>query len=87
MARILDALKAAPSTGKHRVPTGLAININWFLRYAETTNGLILLHPPPAQLWIIECDSTLTGGGAYSPTHYITEGYPHSFTEKNYNIN
>ena len=42
-------------------------DIDWFHAYAEQGNGIHLLPPPPVRrIWVIECDSCLTGGGVFS---------------------
>ena len=87
MTRILAALKDTPPTGKHIIPDELLMDISWFLTYAQTMNGLVLLCPPLLKTWMIECDSTLKGGGAYSPTQYFTEEYHQDLLSQDLNIN
>lgn len=87
MNRILAALRAAPPTGKHTVTEELTRDLLWFVDYARSTNGLVLLRPPPKTYWVIECDSSLLGGGAHSESGYFTEEYPTDYIADGHHIN
>ena len=41
----------------------------------------MLLPPPELERWEIECDSSLTGGGAFSKARFFTEQYNSEFLE------
>lgn len=81
-ARILAALRNTPFTGQHPVPSPLRQDVNWFLQYATSSNGIFLLPPKLKSHWVIECDSSLRGGGAHSPSKFFAEPYPPSLTDK-----
>ena len=70
MSRILAALRAAPYAGKHLVPEEMKGDLRWFGEFARSSNGLVLIRPPPTKIWTIECDASLSGVGAFSPTHF-----------------
>ena len=78
-ARILKALRSTPHVGKHKLTEDLTSDINWFQTYATTQNGIVLVPLKPRAPYIIECDSSKKGGGAYSPTHYYMEPYTHHY--------
>ena len=86
MARILATLRDAPHVGKHLVPEDLLLDIQWFKNYARDANGIVLIPEAPRTTWVIECDSSLQGGGAHSPTHYFAEQYDTGYTAHNPNI-
>ena len=86
MSRILAALRAAPFTGRHAVPDDLKLDIDWFRSFARSSNGCVLIHHQQRIPWLIECDSSLTGGGARSITQYYGQAYPHHLLSKNLNI-
>ena len=55
---ILDTLRSTLFKGKVPVNINLLRDINFFFfQYAESSNGLVLLHPQLKHEWIIECDS------------------------------
>ena len=56
--------------------------LSMFSRYAAESNGVTLLPPQTQEEWVIECDSCLTGGGAFSRDHYFSEKYTQEFTAK-----
>ena len=86
MSRIFEALRATPFRGSHPVPRPLRDDVAWFVAYAASTNGIVLLPAEEKTTWVIECDSSLTGGGAYSGTHYYGAEYPRSTTRVTTNI-
>ena len=86
MSRILLTLWDAPHVGKHLVPEDLLLDIQWFRRYARDANGIVQIPEAPRTTWVIECDSSLQGGGAYSPTHFYAEHYDLGYTTANPNI-
>ena len=47
----------------------------WFEKYAHRANGIILLPPPIRQTFVIECDSSKLGGGAFSSSMFFSERY------------
>ena len=86
MSRILAALRAAPFTGRHAIPDDLRHDIAWFRSFARSSNGYVLMHHQERIPWMIECDSSLTGGGARSILHYYGEAYPTAITSQALNI-
>ena len=86
MSRILAALHAAPLRGKYPVPDELKMDVAWFVLFATSFNGTVLLPDNEKSHWTIECDSSLTGSGAFSKTHYFAIKYTRALTNKNYNI-
>ena len=64
----------------------LLLDLDWFINFANIYNGLQLLPPPVRQDWIIECDSTLEGGGAFSPTHFYGISYDTPILKEELNI-
>ena len=85
-ARILAALRASPFKGKHLLNPDIFDDIDWFLRFSETSNGICLLPPPILTNWEIECDSTLLAGGAYSKDKFYMERYTPQFKASTSNI-
>ena len=75
MNRILTALRAAPYTGKHNITQEMIKDVQWFSRYARSTNRMVLLRAPAKPEWLTEYDSSLLVGGAYSNTSYFSEIY------------
>ena len=82
LSRILDALRNTPFVGSHSLPEDIHKDISWFMQSARALNGVFLIPPPELEHWRIECDSSLVGGGAWSPTHFFTEVYEDSYVEQ-----
>ena len=66
MSRLLASLRGLHASGEVAVDAGLRVDFAWFRRYAREGNGVHLLPPPVRPVWVIECDSCLTGGGTYT---------------------
>ena len=75
MNRILAALRQAPFRGRHQATVELLRDIRWFTDYAQTANGLVLLPQQEKAEWLVECDSSLRAGGAFSKEKYFSEAY------------
>ena len=75
MARIREALRNTPFSGSHPLPSDFHSDVDWFMMYASDHNGLTLLQPTALTPWIIECDSSRVGAGAYSQSHYYSHKY------------
>lgn len=86
LARVLKALRDTPSEGTHALPTDLNKDLTWFIKCAKTLNGVQLLPPPQLQSWVIESDSSLTGGGAFSPSAYFAEEYGQEYLQSSTTI-
>lgn len=86
MNRILNVLRDTPYKGKSVVTTELYRDIKWFVAFAESSNGLVLIKDRSSTKWVIECDSSLRGAGAHSNETYYSEAYSDSFLKNNYNI-
>ena len=86
MSRIFTALRESPYHGKGPIPDELKSDIKWFLEYARRSNGKVLLKTAEKAPWIIECDSSLRAGGAFSKDHYYGKEYPAVITSKYTNI-
>ena len=59
-----------PPIGCHVLDTDLLHDLEWLTKLASSLNGVQLLPAAPRKSWIIECDSTLRGGGANSQVAY-----------------
>ena len=86
MTRIFAALRATPYMGQHQITEGTKADVQWFIDYAANTNGVVLLLHEARQVWLIECDSSLRAGGAYSPTQYYRHRYPQQTLQNTTNI-
>ena len=84
--RILQALRDAPLTGFIPTPPDVLKDLHWFMCCAKQLNGVTLLPPPTLEIWEIECDSSLTGGGAFSKTTFFTEQYSSEYVKHTKNI-
>lgn len=82
MNRILAAIRAAPYRGRHPFPLEVLSDLEWFLRFAASFNRIVLLPKSKPADWLIECDSTLKGAGAFSPTSFYAQQYPPEITDK-----
>lgn len=67
--RILSALRDTPDGGMVHVSFHFKQDILWYVNYAALANGIYMYDFPPADV-IIECDSSLEGGGGNSETCY-----------------
>ena len=79
LARILCTLRNTPFEGSHKLPSYMDKDLNWFIKCAAALNGVVLLPPVSLEQWVIECDSSLTGGGAFSSTNYFAQKYSQSY--------
>ena len=80
MCRILNALRHAPDTGHIWLSAQLKADVRWFYQFASLSNGLHLLKPSLQELEV-ECDSSLTGGGGATATHFYSLVYPEVLQE------
>ena len=80
ISRILRALSASHPHKTTEVDDDLRRDVRWFHEYAAVSNGVCMLPPAAPTPFVIECDSCLTGGGAFSQTHYYAEQYPTAYT-------
>ena len=71
MSRVLAALRSAPSTGYVGVDCELRRDVTWFVDYATSCNGKVLLQQALPS-FRIECDACLEGGGGFSDSHYYS---------------
>ena len=69
ICRILATLRKAPDTGRVPLSTSFKADVRWFQKYAEYSNGVRLIDPDLLE-YNIECDSSLTGGGGNTATHF-----------------
>ena len=86
MSRIFAALRDAPYQGRGAVPNELRSDIKWFLEFARQSNGKVLLKTVEKEPWIIECDSSMKAGGAFSKHLYYGKEYPDHITKTHTNI-
>ena len=56
--------------GSHVFNSDLLLDLEWFPKFASTFNGIQLLPAAPRKMWVIECNSTLEGSGAFSEVAY-----------------
>lgn len=77
--RILATLKRAHTRGAAEVDPEMIKDVKWFISFATGWNGVVLLPPKATTTLVIECDSCLTGGGAYSSSHYFAHEYTSEF--------
>ena len=82
LSRILSTLSRAHCAQSIDVDQELVKDIRWFSRYAAESNGVTLLPTRTQEEWVIECDSCLTGGGAFSRDTYFAEKYNRAFTAR-----
>ena len=75
ISRILKALSTTHAGKPTAVDDELKKDVIWFRDYAAASNGVCIIPPVITETFNIECDSCLTGGGAFSPSHYYAEQY------------
>ena len=80
MNRILEFLRNSPFKGTIQINESVLQDIKWFINFAESFNGLILLPTKPKVSYIIECDACLVGGGGFSETKYFSQVFNEKFT-------
>lgn len=76
--RVLAALRQAPFIGQYKFNKDMYKDLEWFIKFAEKSNGIFLLPIGPRRIWEIECDSTLLAGGAFSKDEFYAVEYPQS---------
>ena len=86
-ARILATLRATPFTGYHTLPNDFYKDVLWFVKFAQRFNGIVLLPPPAKEDWVIECDSSMEGAGAFSSKTYYMERYSDKYKSQLGSIN
>lgn len=82
-ARILETLRYMNTNGKDwtTVNDEFKADIAWFRHYAEQANGVSLFAPVKEKIYI-ECDSSLTGGGANTDLAYYRWKYTKQHTDR-----
>lgn len=75
-ARILSTLRHMISSDQTwtTIDEGFKADVNWFRAYAEASNGISLISPIKANIYI-ECDSSLEGGGGNSDSFFYKWKY------------
>ena len=86
MSRIFEAVRAAPMHGSSLISESLRSDVKWFTQYAVSSNGLVLLEQEEKEHWVIECDSSMKAGGAFSALNYYGCPYPSDITREYTNI-
>jgi len=81
MRRILDTLRQSNYSRTVDVDREMLKDVAWFQNCASHSNGIQLIPSPNRSTWVIECDSCLTGGGAFSHTRYFSERYSRKHRE------
>ena len=76
MNRILTAISASPMVGQHPFNPLVLEDIDWSLRVVARSNSIMPLPKSKLVDWVTECDSTLTAGATFSPTHFYVQPYP-----------
>jgi hypothetical protein len=56
----------------------MCLDFRWFVVYAEQTNGIHLIEMA-REVVTLECDSCMSGGGAFTDTDYYAIAYPEDF--------
>ena len=84
MNHILDNLPSTSFNDNVPVNRNVLRNVKWFTEHTQCSNGLILIHSPQRDAWIIECNSSLSGVGPHSKSHYTSELYPEELLDKSY---
>ena len=79
ISRILRALSDSHPHSTTPVDDNLKKDVRWFHEYALASNGVYIIPPVHPESFLIECDSCLTEGGAFSPTHYYAERYTSAY--------
>ena len=80
LCRILMALRGTPDNGYTNISSEFRADVMWFRLYAELSNGVSLIDPPPME-FTIECDSCLLGGGGHSSKHFYAMPYDKEHTD------
>ena len=68
--RVLAVLRATPFKGQHVFDKSLLLDLCWFEKFRHAYNGVQLLSTDKRKGWVLQCDSTLLGWGAFSPDKY-----------------
>ena len=84
--RVLAANRASPPVGYHSFNKELLLDLEWFQKFTSSHNGIQLLPPAPRKEWLLECNSTLQAGGAYSPVAYYSVQYPQEILDNSMSI-
>ena len=69
IGRILASLRFAPDNGTFFISNAFKADVAWFLNYATSSNGIVLIEPSLDEFYI-DCDSSEVGGGGNSNSHY-----------------
>lgn len=81
MSRILSTLRAMADKNWTTVTQDFKRDVFWFVKYAESANGILYYSPAKKEIEI-QCDLSLTGGGGLSGHYFYTWRYPESHTNK-----
>ena len=86
ISRILHAISTSHPSAQAPIDPEMIKDIQWFRAYAAASNGVSLLPPKASPRYIIECDSCMSGAGAYSKHWYFAEQYSLEFRQDFPNI-
>ena len=85
MGRILQTLRRAPRVGTVKLEDDLRADIRWFLRYAQTSNGIFMIEPQ-LRVFEVQCDACPKGAGGFSEKNYYSVEFPQEAAQE-YHIN
>ena len=84
--RVLQAMRLTPFKGQHKFDKNLLLDLMWFIKFAKLYNGIQLLPTAPRLEWVIECDASLSGAGAFAPSNYYGIVYDQDLLAHNLHI-
>ena len=76
MNRILAAIRAILPTDRYPFDPDILSDLEWFLKFAESRDSIVLLPKELPQVGDIECDAILEAASAFSPSHYYAQPFP-----------
>lgn len=84
--RMLATLRRHAPTGVVPLDNDFRRDLHWFDNHLAAANGTYMLPPPATTGPFLECDSSLSGGGAIWGTRCHSTVYPHFITDSNLSI-
>jgi hypothetical protein len=86
LGRMLITLRAAPRSGKIQLDQDFQRDVQWFLKYLPSTNGIYIIAPETPTVNHIYVDSSPTAGGGIFNKQCYHKQYAQQFTHGGWSI-
>jgi hypothetical protein len=85
VGRMLHTLRTTPPQGSHPLPPGFIADVDWFLTFLPTFNGILLIRETREEV-TVNADACLLGGGAICQGEAYRSKFPNHIRDAHLSI-